>query len=84
MYAGIVVESGPIDTVMSNPRHPYTRALLDADSGHAEPLSRLRAIPGQPPPLSDLPPGLPVRPAVPDRRRARAARPSRASRCSAR
>jgi oligopeptide/dipeptide ABC transporter ATP-binding protein len=65
MYAGIVVEAGPIATVMSKPRHPYTRALLDADSGHAEPLSRLRAIPGQPPPLSDLPPGCPFAPRCP-------------------
>jgi oligopeptide/dipeptide ABC transporter ATP-binding protein len=65
MYAGIVVEAGPIATVMSRPRHPYTRALLDADSGHAEPLSRLRAIPGQPPPLSDLPPGCPFAPRCP-------------------
>jgi oligopeptide/dipeptide ABC transporter ATP-binding protein len=65
MYAGIVVEAGPIETVMSKPRHPYTRALLDADSGHAEPLSRLRAIPGQPPPLSDLPPGCPFAPRCP-------------------
>jgi oligopeptide/dipeptide ABC transporter ATP-binding protein len=65
MYAGIVVEAGPIGAVMSNPRHPYTRALLDADSGHAEPLSRLRAIPGQPPPLSDLPPGCPFAPRCP-------------------
>jgi oligopeptide/dipeptide ABC transporter ATP-binding protein len=65
MYAGIVVESGPIATVMAKPRHPYTQALLDADSGHAEPLSRLRAIPGQPPPLSDLPPGCPFAPRCP-------------------
>jgi peptide/nickel transport system ATP-binding protein len=65
MYAGLVVESGPIETVMAAPRHPYTRALLDADSGHAEPQSRLRAIPGQPPPLTDLPPGCPFAPRCP-------------------
>jgi oligopeptide/dipeptide ABC transporter ATP-binding protein len=65
MYAGIVVEAGPINTVMARPRHPYTRALLDADSGHAEPLSRLRAIPGQPPPLYDLPRGCPFAPRCP-------------------
>jgi oligopeptide/dipeptide ABC transporter ATP-binding protein len=65
MYGGLVVESGPIATVMSHPRHPYTRALLDADSGKAEPLSRLRAIPGQPPPLNDLPPGCPFAPRCP-------------------
>jgi oligopeptide/dipeptide ABC transporter ATP-binding protein len=65
MYAGVIVEAGPINEVMSAPRHPYTRALLDADSGHAEPLSRLRTIPGQPPPLSDLPPGCPFAPRCP-------------------
>jgi oligopeptide/dipeptide ABC transporter ATP-binding protein len=65
MYGGLVVESGPINEVMAAPRHPYTRALLDADSGHAEPLSRLRAIPGQPPPLTDLPPGCPFAPRCP-------------------
>ncbi len=65
MYAGLVVEAGPIDEVMAHPLHPYTRALLDADSGHAEPLSRLRAIPGQPPPLTALPPGCPFAPRCP-------------------
>jgi oligopeptide/dipeptide ABC transporter ATP-binding protein len=65
MYAGVIVEAGPINDVMNAPRHPYTRALLDADSGQAEPLSRLRTIPGQPPPLSDLPPGCPFAPRCP-------------------
>jgi len=65
MYAGLVVEAGPIATVMANPRHPYTRALLDADSGHAEPQTLLRAIPGQPPSLTDLPKGCPFAPRCP-------------------
>jgi oligopeptide/dipeptide ABC transporter ATP-binding protein len=65
MYGGLVVETGPIRTVMAFPRHPYTRALLDADAGHAEPLTRLRAIPGQPPPLTALPPGCPFAPRCP-------------------
>ncbi|MDH4076341.1 MAG: ABC transporter ATP-binding protein [Acidimicrobiia bacterium] len=65
MYAGLVVETGPIVEVMARPRHPYTRALLDADSGSAEPLSRLRAIPGQPPALTALPPGCPFAPRCP-------------------
>jgi oligopeptide/dipeptide ABC transporter ATP-binding protein len=65
MYGGLVVETGPIEAVMAYPRHPYTRALLDADSGHAEPLSRLRAIPGQPPALTALPTGCPFAPRCP-------------------
>lgn len=65
MYAGLVVETGPIAHVMAEPLHPYTRALLDADSAHAEPLSRLRAIPGQPPTLTALPPGCPFAPRCP-------------------
>ena len=32
MYAGKIVESGSIDSVLSNPLHPYTQALLDAVS----------------------------------------------------
>ena len=65
MYGGLIVEAGPIRSIMAAPLHPYTRALLDADSGNAEPLSRLRAIPGQPPPLSALPPGCPFAPRCP-------------------
>jgi oligopeptide/dipeptide ABC transporter ATP-binding protein len=30
MYAGAVMERGPSDAVTARPRHPYTRALLDA------------------------------------------------------
>ncbi|MBA3245461.1 MAG: ABC transporter ATP-binding protein [Actinobacteria bacterium] len=49
-YAGRIVESGPTKELLSTPRHPYTRALLDAlphpeDDGRAE----LLAIPGLPP-----------------------------------
>ena len=65
MYGGLVVEWGPIAAVIANPRHPYTKALLDADAGKADPRSRLRAIPGQPPPLNDMPHGCPFAPRCP-------------------
>jgi oligopeptide/dipeptide ABC transporter ATP-binding protein len=65
LYGGIVAEAGPIADVMAAPKHPYTRALLDADERDARPHSRLRTIPGQPPPLSALPPGCPFAPRCP-------------------
>ena len=37
MYAGKIVEAGPIEQVLSNPLHPYTQALLDAIS---EPIAQ--------------------------------------------
>jgi oligopeptide/dipeptide ABC transporter ATP-binding protein len=65
MYAGIIVESGPISAVLAEPRHPYTRALLDADPGSAAPRTKLRAISGQPPALTNLPTGCPFAPRCP-------------------
>ena len=57
-YAGRVVESGSREDVLAGPRHPYTRALLDA-LPHPE-LRRdqpLVAIPGSPPNPGSIPPG---------------------------
>jgi oligopeptide/dipeptide ABC transporter ATP-binding protein len=57
-YAGRVVESGAREDVLRRPRHPYTRALLDA-LPHPE-LRRdqpLVAIPGAPPSPGSVPPG---------------------------
>ena len=47
-YAGEVVESGPAPEVLRSPRHPYTRALIDALPSVRRPL-RPRGIPGLPP-----------------------------------
>jgi oligopeptide/dipeptide ABC transporter ATP-binding protein len=57
-YAGRVVESGPRDAVLQRPRHPYTRALLDA-LPHPEALrdEPLVAIEGAPPSPGRIPPG---------------------------
>ncbi len=55
MYAGRIVEDGPAQEVLRNPRHPYTEGLLRAaprlQRGHIKP------IPGTVPALDALPPG---------------------------
>jgi oligopeptide/dipeptide ABC transporter ATP-binding protein len=57
MYAGRVVESGPVSQIFNNPVHPYTEALLNSIPRMTDTEQRLVAIEGQPPDLSSLPPG---------------------------
>jgi len=59
MYAGELVEEGPIAEVFRNPRHPYTRGLLSCiPSLSADKTSRpLTAIPGQVPSILNRPKG---------------------------
>ena len=58
MYAGSVVEEGDVRQVFHRPRHPYTRGLLDSVPRFRDPeRTRLRAVPGLPPDLTDLPAG---------------------------
>jgi oligopeptide/dipeptide ABC transporter ATP-binding protein len=49
MYAGRIVEQGPVRTLLTTPRHRYTRALIDTIPARNPPKSRLPAIPGQVP-----------------------------------
>ena len=57
-YAGRIVESGPTRELLGNPRHPYTRALLDAlPHPDAEGRGELQAIPGLPPSPRNRPSG---------------------------
>ncbi|WP_395708055.1 ABC transporter ATP-binding protein [Reyranella sp.] len=57
MYAGRVVEQGPVSRVFSHPLHPYTRALLGSIPRMTEAREQLTAIDGQPPDLANLPAG---------------------------
>jgi peptide/nickel transport system ATP-binding protein len=51
MYAGRVVEHGPVGAVFGRPAHPYTRALLAVAPGHERQGQVLAPIPGAPPRL---------------------------------
>jgi oligopeptide/dipeptide ABC transporter ATP-binding protein len=57
MYAGRIVETGRIGDVLNEPRHPYTRALLETMPSLAAKRRELRAIPGRPALPNDRPPG---------------------------
>jgi len=57
MYAGRVVESGPVSRIFNTPVHPYTEALLNSIPRMSDSGQRLTAIEGQPPDLAALPPG---------------------------
>jgi peptide/nickel transport system ATP-binding protein len=47
MYSGVIMESGPVDAVLRDPKNPYTRALLEARPQPGAPRGqRLRTIPG--------------------------------------
>ncbi|WP_297081510.1 ABC transporter ATP-binding protein [uncultured Demequina sp.] len=57
MYAGVVVEQGQTQDVLSSPRHPYTRGLLDSLPERAQRGEALPSIPGNPPDLRSIPAG---------------------------
>ncbi|MGH2963560.1 MAG: ABC transporter ATP-binding protein [Solirubrobacterales bacterium] len=65
MYAGRIVETGPVSSVFATPQHPYTKRLLDSlpviggDRGLAAP------IPGGPPDPDDMPTGCRFAPRCP-------------------
>ena len=58
MYAGEVVERGSVEQIFHDPRHPYTRALLECDPARQRRATRrLPVIPGEVPDLHRRPPG---------------------------
>jgi oligopeptide/dipeptide ABC transporter ATP-binding protein len=62
MYGGQVVETGTVDTVFRQPRHPYTLSLLRSVPDYDQIRETLATIPGTPPDLADPPPGCPFHP----------------------
>lgn len=65
MYAGRIVEAGPVRAIFDAPAHPYTRALMDSIPRLGDLRDRLAAIDGQPPDLAALPPGCAFHPRCP-------------------
>jgi len=57
MYAGRIVEEGPVDAVLDRPLHPYTAGLLGSVPSRNRRGSRLAQIPGMTPSLLALPAG---------------------------
>jgi peptide/nickel transport system ATP-binding protein len=62
MYAGRIVEMGPVDAVLDQPIHPYTIGLLNSVADNIPHGEALRPIPGSAPSPLARPPGCPFRP----------------------
>jgi peptide/nickel transport system ATP-binding protein len=65
MYAGRLIEFGPVAEVFGSPRHPYTKALLRAAPTRYKSDGPLDSIPGSVPNLSHPPPGCKFHPRCP-------------------
>ena len=65
MYAGRIVETGPAESVLGQPAHPYTMALLDAIPRMDVERRHLPVIPGRVPVLGAMPPGCRFAPRCP-------------------
>lgn len=70
MYLGKIVEMGPTESVFEEPKHPYTRILLDAVSepGAGRKPERL-LLSGEPPSADNIPPGCRFHPRCPFRQK---------------
>jgi oligopeptide/dipeptide ABC transporter ATP-binding protein len=57
MYAGQIVETGPVDEVFTDPRHPYTEALMRSVPSFGARAEKLAGIEGRPPAPGSFPAG---------------------------
>lgn len=62
MYAGLVVEEGPVREIFRNPAHPYTVGFMNSIAALARKGQALRSIPGSVPDPSSRPEGCPFHP----------------------
>ena len=62
MYAGKIVETGPIEDIYSRPAHPYTKGLLESVPRVDQKMESLQQISGAPPNLRFIPSGCPFHP----------------------
>jgi len=88
MYAGRIIEEGPVDAVLAQPLHPYTRGLIGSVPSRNRRGAPLAQIPGMAPSPAALPPGCAFSPRCPRADAACAAAPAmtahaggRAARC---
>jgi peptide/nickel transport system ATP-binding protein len=65
MYAGRIVEIGPVQEVIHNPQHPYTAGLMGSIPSVGSDLARLPQIEGSMPRLNAIPAGCPFNPRCP-------------------
>ena len=76
MYAGRLVEVGPVEEVIKRPKHPYTVGLMGSIPAIGHRIERLVQIEGAMPRLTDIPPGCAFHPRCPKAfERCRTARP---------
>jgi peptide/nickel transport system ATP-binding protein len=65
MYAGRIVEIGPVQEVIHDPQHPYTAGLMGSIPTVGQDVVRLPQIEGSMPRLNAIPPGCPFNPRCP-------------------
>jgi oligopeptide/dipeptide ABC transporter ATP-binding protein len=81
MYLGKIVEVGPAEEVLTNPLHPYTRALLEVAPERGGDIEKRRILTGEPPDPTRIPAGCRFHPRCPEVASGRAAALGQEERC---
>jgi peptide/nickel transport system ATP-binding protein len=81
MYLGKIVEVGPAEEVLTNPLHPYTRALLEVAPERGGDIEKRKILTGEPPDPTRIPTGCRFHPRCPEVASGRAAALGQEERC---